>query len=269
MKKLLEKDYKNIIIDAFNVHAEAPADLLNYFENIYNECFDDNNELPERLKSVLNQWKDWFNENQFNTNEPRYITYNGETFENRSSFIDENGKRQYLFKGVPTEKAAYLNPDNKQMLIISIYKPEYFEIFDLAVNYYDNIKYLDSKKAIDNLECNKKVVKGFALCLSDGKIRTLFDAMNGVYFDTDFDNFKLLFNDNKLTDFKTINKKQKFTNTQLIYFANELFMIDNPNNYVNITERCFGVKNLSKSQSNCYGKPQGKQDIDNIIELIK
>lgn len=117
----------------------------------------------------------------------------------------------------------------------------------------------------------KTTITGFDSSLEPHQIEKLYEKMQGVYFDTSLDNFKAMFKKD-LSGFQPIERKKKFTNALLIYFASKLFQKENPN-YVSITEHCFNARNLSQSQTNTYkynndSKPRGWQEIDEIIQSI-
>lgn len=161
---------------------------------------------------------------------------------------------------------------------ISFYEDNNFNIVDPVKERL--MKYIFSNKAflenlsdeLENIDTDKKQIKGFQPGLSNTQIESLYTQMQGEYFDTDMDNFKAIFSPD-LKNFKPIKRTKKFTNALLIYFTSELFQKENPSDYVSITEYCFSAKNLSKSQTNYFSynknhKPKGFEKIDSIIKTI-
>jgi len=131
---------------------------------------------------------------------------------------------------------------------------------------------IEMEQYFKNLLQPSQKKKGFQSKLTVNQIKSLYEQMQGNYFYTSPENFMAIFNQN-LTNFTPIKRTKKFTNSLLIYFASELFQKENPNDYVRITEYCFNVKNLSKSQNNYIQynsnhKPKGFQEIDKIIQTI-
>ena len=147
--------------------------------------------------------------------------------------------------------------------------PYFKKLVDVIV-LINRLSFIDT--FLHNEQKQNTTIKGFNTKLTEEQIETLYEKMQGNYFDTSLENFKNMFNQ-KLIDFTPIKKTKKLTNTLLIYFTSELFQKDNPNDYVKITEYCFDVSGLSQAQTNTFNynktnKPSGFESIDEIIKSL-
>jgi hypothetical protein len=56
-KRLLKPDYQKIIRDCFTL---PECDFYNYYLNIIEENYSNNTDIIERLKAIINEWKEWY-----------------------------------------------------------------------------------------------------------------------------------------------------------------------------------------------------------------
>jgi hypothetical protein len=124
---------------------------------------------------------------------------------------------------------------------------------------YEAIKILKNKVK----EPKKEQIKGFQSKLTDEQITSLYNKMQGNYFDTSPENFKSIFRDEPIQTHIDWNK----SSVLLAYFIKKLFYIDNPFDYWNKAKFIFNAKNLRQSESN-NPYPKGHTDIDNILNNL-
>lgn len=125
-----------------------------------------------------------------------------------------------------------------------------------------------------NITSKQIGIKGFQSSLSDGQIESLYNQMQGRYFRTTLENFKVLFKNETLpSKFKPILWLKPFSVVLCAYFISELFQSENPYDYWRIGEYCFNTKNLKQALNNAIqynpdGKPKGYENIDTILKNI-
>jgi hypothetical protein len=104
--------------------------------------------------------------------------------------------------------------------------------------------------------------------------RLMIEEYNLIASETTYEQFKVVFTGQPIDEIDKIERTKKFTNVLLAYFVSELFLKNNPNDYLSIAESCFAnAKNLNQALTNYNNNqnrlPKNHTIIDELINELK